>query len=206
MVSHLRSIKRVAQLHWTWSKGPQEVDLWTNPLLWMVSAASKTMVCFAGNWTVMEKLVGLQYRSTGQPLLCVGRLYGCSKLPSEFWRVAGRSEPCFFWQGPMLEGLSNRTNMSRERWNEGLYNIILFRLECGGPGGLFKQSTSGMWEDCVMHIYSGSSSVSISRNRCFGFFSHIRTIFIVEGLYGKSTLNLDFCLCLLHRSCRPPLH
>lgn len=44
-----------------------------------------------GQW--LWKVAGLQYRSTGQPLLCVGRLHACSRLPSEF---AGRSERAAF--------------------------------------------------------------------------------------------------------------
>lgn len=70
MVSHLWSIKRVARLYWMWSKGLQEADL------------CQCVLPVIGQ--LLDKVVGLQYRSTGQPLLCVCRLYGCSRLSSEF--------------------------------------------------------------------------------------------------------------------------
>lgn len=50
--------------------------------------------------------------------------------------AAEMSKPCFFWQGPPLEGLGNARRM---RGGEGrrqvreLYHIRLFRLDSGGP-------------------------------------------------------------------------
>lgn len=106
-----------------WSKGLQAVDLWTNLLLWITSAISKPPVhqCFflpvIGKW--LETLVCLLLLwplKPGHPCYgTVGRRFEAASSLLNVLRVAGRSVPCLFWQGPMLVGLSNGTSMSREK-------------------------------------------------------------------------------------------
>lgn len=140
LFSHLRWMKGAAVHSSTWRVEQRSAG--------DISAIYKPPLPFACHWEMIGKTSGLL-------------LLSHSHWPSVGWRfkaslsllrVAGKSVLCFFWQGPMLEGLSNRTSMSKEKYTEGLYNIILFRLECGGPEeGLCKQSASGMWEDSMTH-------------------------------------------------------
>lgn len=116
-------LKGAAVHHSTWRVEQRSAGGWPldKPAAvdYTVGAISKPPVLFARNWKMIGKLVCLLLLShSHQPIVAtVPRWWRFEATLSllNVLGVAGRSAPCFFWQGPVLGGLSNRTSMSSEK-------------------------------------------------------------------------------------------